>query len=183
MSFFRSALAVLMAAFLSIGLAKAEVTDVTDESQLAPDRVVLDFAGRVRCSAADDFGHWGIGIGSDGGFTPVVDQIIVFGFVSSFLRNGTCTETPAGGDPSPLLIFDFEYPVTEAAFTLGNGGPGVTAELKAYDSAAQPRDYWGLSSHLKSMPLRESSSASERSVVRPFPRSRSATAHHHSRSR
>ena len=137
MSFFRLAL-VVMAAFLSIGLARAAVIEVTEDSQLAPDRVVLDFAGRPRCSAADNFGHWGIGIGSDGGFSPVVDQIFIplVGFVS-FLRNGTCEETPAGGDPPPLLIFDFEYPVTEVAFTLANGGPGVTAELKAYDSAGR----------------------------------------------
>ena len=137
MSFFRSGL-VFMAALLWIGLAKADVIEVTEDSELAPDRVVLDFAGRTRCSTADDFGHWGIGIGSDGGFSPVVDQIFIplAGFVS-FLRNGTCEETPAGGDPSPLLIFDFGYPVTEAAFTFVNGGPGVTAELKAYDSAGR----------------------------------------------
>lgn len=136
MSFFRSSL-VLMAAFLSIGLAQADVIEVTEESQLAPDRVVLDFAGRPRCSSADNFRSWGIGIGSDGGFTPVVDQILVFGFVASFLRNGTCAETPAGDDSSPLLVFDFKYPVTEVAFRLGNGGPGVTAELKAYDLAGR----------------------------------------------
>ena len=134
MSFFRSTI-VLMAAFLSIGLVQADVIEVTEESQVAPDRVVLDFAGRPRCSSADNFQNWGIGIGNDGGFTPVVDQIVIFGFVSSFLRNGTCGETPAGDDSSPLLIFDFKYPVTEATFRLGNGGPGVTAELKAYDSA------------------------------------------------
>ena len=151
MSFFRSTLAarggtargfhhgllVLMATSLSIGLARADVIEVTEESQLAPDRVVLDFAGRARCSAADNFRNWGIGIGSDGGFTPVVEQIFVLGFVASFLRNGTCTETPAGDDSSPLLIFDFKYPVTEAVFSLVNGGPGVTAELKAYDSAGR----------------------------------------------
>ena len=137
MSFFRSTL-ILMATSLSIGLARADVIEVTEESQLAPDRVVLDFAGRARCSAADNFRNWGIGIGSDGGFTPVVEQIFVplVGIVS-FLRNGTCAETPAGDDSSPLLIFDFKYPVTEAVFSLVNGGPGVTAELKAYDSAGR----------------------------------------------
>ena len=137
MSFFRSTL-ILMATSLSIGLARADVIEVTEESQLAPDRVVLDFAGRARCSAADNFRNWGISIGSDGGFTPVVEQIFVplVGIVS-FLRNGTCAETPAGDDSSPLLIFDFKYPVTEAVFSLVNGGPGVTAELKAYDSAGR----------------------------------------------
>ena len=44
---------------------------------------------------------------------------------------------PAGDDSSPLLMFDFKYPVTEAVFSLGNGEPGVTAELKAYDSAGR----------------------------------------------
>ena len=134
---FHHGLLVLMATSLSIGLARADVIEVTEKSQLAPDRVVLDFAGRARCSAADNFRNWGIGIGSDGGFTPIVDQIVVLGFVSSFLRNGTCAQTPAGDDSSPLLIFDFKYPVTEAVFNLGNGGPGVTAELKAYDSAGR----------------------------------------------
>ena len=134
---FHHGLLVLMATSLSIGLARADVVEVTEKSQLAPDRVVLDFSGRARCSTADNFRNWGIGIGSDGGFTPVVGQIVVFGLVASFLRNGTCAETPAGNDSSPLLIFDFKYPVTEAVFSLGNGGPGVTAELKAYDSAGR----------------------------------------------
>ena len=137
MRVFRSGL-VLMTALLSIGLTRAEVIEVTEESQLAPDRVVLDFAGRPKCSSADHFRNWGIGIGSDGGFSPIVHQIFVplVGLVN-FLQNRTCAETPAGGDPSPLLIFDFAYPVTEAAFSLGNGGAGVTAELKAYDPAGR----------------------------------------------
>ena len=137
MSFCRSTL-VLMATSLSIGLARADVIEVTEKSQLAPDRVVLDFAGRARCSAADSFRNWGIGIGSDGGFTPIVEQIFVpLAGIVSFLRNGTCAEMPAGDDSSPLLMFDFKYPVTEAVFSLGNGEPGVTAELKAYDSAGR----------------------------------------------
>ena len=137
MSFFRSAL-VLMAAFLSIGLAQADITEITENSQLAPGRVVLDFAGRPKCSSADNFRNWGVGIASDGGFSPIVDQIFVpLAGPVSFLQNRTCAETPAGGAPSPLLVFDFDHPVTEAAFSLGNGGAGVTAELKAYDSAGR----------------------------------------------
>ncbi len=137
MTFFRSVL-LLMGAFLCVEPGRAELVEITEPSQRAPEHVVLDFAGRPMCSSADHFRNWGIGIGSDGGFSPVVDQIFVpLAGVVSFLRNGTCEDVPAGEDPSPLLIFDFEYPVTEVAFNLGNGGAGVTAELKAYDSAGR----------------------------------------------
>lgn len=137
MKYYKSACMLLLVTF-SVGNAKGEIAPINSEDELGPDQVKLDFSNGPKCSTAKHlFQNWGIRIENDGSAAPVVDQVVILGSVGTFLRNGTCSEPTTEDHPSTLMIFNFEYPVTEAVFNLSGGGEGVTAELKAYDATGQ----------------------------------------------
>ncbi len=129
---------VLALMFFSLtgGSLFAQVTSV-QRGDFSDEAVVLNFTfPRVAAPGdlSDVFSRWGVSIAGEGGGTPILANGTPEG--DGFL--GVVSNQPPGDSSAGLgLVFDLRTGARRVGLSIGNGGPGVTATISAYDRAGR----------------------------------------------
>ncbi len=120
------ALIISGALILLTQLGFGQITQLENETDFDPDRVLLTFNPALEgADASNIVAGYGVRLEGIGGGTPTVRGDLIGGQPFGLISN----DAPAGQGITSELVINFRYPVRQVGFLLTNGTPGLQARF------------------------------------------------------